>query len=405
MRGKDQVNVLIADSLPQRQVDALASRHQVTRWKPAEDDLAEAIVDQEVLVVRSTEVTAAVIDAAPRLAVIIRAGAGFNTIDWRAAANRGIYVCNTPGKNAVAVAELTMGLITAIDRRIPDAVADLRSGQWRKKEYGRARGLAGRTLGIIGFGDIGMRVATRAAAFDMEVLTRAKQGRTAEQLERIDELAVTLVADRAELLARSDIVTLHVPATTETIGMVSAEFLSHLRPGTVLINTSRGDIIDEAALLEAIDAKDLWVGLDVFADEPAAGTAEFDSPLAKHPNVYATHHIGASTDQSQDAIADEVVAIMNDFGRGVIRNCVNLMSPPHGTVVISVRHHNRVGVLARVLGILRGAGLNVQQMENRIFEGAMAATATIHLYGELSEETVQEVVDSLDVFGVSVSRA
>ncbi len=185
--------------------------------------------------------------------------------------------------------------------------------------------------------------------------------------------------------------------------MVSADFLSRLRPGAVLVNTSRGDIVDEDALLAAIDEKGLWVGLDVFADEPAGGTAEFDSELARHPNVYATHHIGASTEQSQEAIADEVVAIVDDFARGVVRNCVNLASDPHGTVVISVRHHNRVGVLARVLGILRGAGLNVQQMNNRILAGQLAATATIHVYGELTDETVAEVRSSQDVIGVSVS--
>ncbi|CAN5480108.1 MAG: phosphoglycerate dehydrogenase [Acidimicrobiia bacterium] len=397
------MKILIADRLPQSHLDVLASRHQLTLWNPDETTLIEAVAGQEALVVRSTKVTADVIDAATELALIIRAGAGVNTIDWRSAANRGVYVCNTPGKNAVAVAELTMGLITAIDRRIPDAVTALRSGQWRKKEYAKARGLAGRTLGIIGLGEIGSEVARRAAAFDMVIATEERPGRTDEQRALIDELDITVMPERFDLLGMSDVVTLHVPATTETIGMVSGEFLSHMRDGAFLINTSRGDIIDEEALLEAIAEKDLRVGLDVFANEPAAGTAEFDSPLAKHPHVYATHHIGASTDQSQDAIADEVLAIMNDFGRGVIRNCVNLAREAHGTVVISVRHHNRVGVLARVLGILRSSGLNVQHMENRIFDGEQAATATIHVYGELIDDTVRQVRESLDVFGVSVS--
>ncbi|HEY5727038.1 MAG TPA: phosphoglycerate dehydrogenase [Acidimicrobiia bacterium] len=395
------MRILVADKLPDSHVSDLRRRHQVTVWDRG-TDMVEAVAGHEVLVVRSTKVKAETIDAAADLALVIRAGAGVNTIDWRAAANRGIYVCNTPGKNAVAVAELTMGLITAIDRRIPDAVADLRSGRWRKKEYGNAHGLAGRTLGIIGFGDIGTEVAIRAAAFEMRLVVEERPDRSPRQLDLIEQLDIAVV-DRPDLLAIADIVTLHVPATTETVGMVSADFLSRLRPGTVLVNTSRGDIVDEDALLAAIDEKSLWVGLDVFADEPAGGTAEFDSELARHPNVYATHHIGASTEQSQEAIADEVVEIIYDFARGVVRNCVNLASDPHGTVVISVRHHNRVGVLARVLGILRGAGLNVQQMDNRILAGQLAATATIHVYGELTDETVAEVRSSKDVIGVSVS--
>ncbi len=396
------MRILIADKFPGPYQDDLRSRYAVTVLGAGED-LRSAIAGHEILVVRSTKVGGEVIDAAADLALVVRAGAGYNTIDWRAAANRGIYVCNTPGKNAVAVAELTMGLITAVDRRIPDAVSDLRSGRWRKKEYGVARGLAGRTLGIIGFGDIGMEVARRAAAFDLRLVIEDRPGRSGRQQDLIDQLDITVVDHRSDLLGAADIVTIHVPATTETVGMVSTEFLSRMRRGAYLINTSRGDIVDEAALLAAIEQKDLRVGLDVFADEPTGGTAEFDTPLGKHPNVYATHHIGASTDQSQEAIADEVVAIVDDFARGVIRNCVNLTSDPQGTVVISVRHRNRVGVLARVLGILRGAGLNVQQMDNRILAGEQAATATIHVYGVLTEETVTEVRESLDVFGVSVS--
>jgi D-3-phosphoglycerate dehydrogenase len=185
--------------------------------------------------------------------------------------------------------------------------------------------------------------------------------------------------------------------------MVDHEFLSHLRPGAFLINTSRGDIVDEAALLEAIEEKGLRVGLDVFDGEPSSGTAEFHSTLAAHPNVYGTHHVGASTEQAQSAIADEVVAIIGDFARGVIRNCINLREETDGTATLSVRHRNVVGVLAGVLGVLRGAGLNVEQMENRIFAGGTAATATIHVTGTIPAEVVRVVGEQPDVIGVSVA--
>jgi D-3-phosphoglycerate dehydrogenase len=198
------------------------------------------------------------------------------------------------------------------------------------------------------------------------------------------------------------VVTLHVPVTADTKGMVSAEFLSHLRPGTFLVNTSRGDLIDEGALLDIIDEKELRVGLDVFADEPAEGEASFDSALARHPRVYATHHIGASTEQAQAAIADAVVTIFDDFARGVVRDCVNVRDEPKGTIAVSVRHLNRVGVLARILTVLRNAGLNVEQMQNRVFDGGVASTATIHVSGELDVPTMDLLKADEDVIGVSV---
>jgi D-3-phosphoglycerate dehydrogenase / 2-oxoglutarate reductase len=399
------VKILFADAFPNAQIEKLAARGHDCATAPELDaeTLPTALGGVDVLVVRSTRVTEDALAAADRLSLVVRAGAGVNTIDWRAAADRGIYVCNTPGKNAVAVAELTIGLLTALDRRIPDAVADLRDGKWRKKDYAVARGLAGRTLGIVGFGEIGMAVAVRAAAFDMEIVVQEKPGRRSAATELIAELGVRLVPDLPALLGMADAVSLHVPVTDRTRRMVDRGFLSHLRPGAFLINTSRGDIVDEEALLEAIEAKGLRVGLDVFDGEPGAGTADFDSALARHPNVYGTHHIGASTQQAQAAIADEVAAIVDDFARGVIRNCVNLRDQAVGTATLAVRHRNVVGVLAGVLGVLRKAGLNVEQMENRVFAGGTAATATIHVAGPLPAQIVAAVADQPDVIGVSVA--
>jgi D-3-phosphoglycerate dehydrogenase len=400
------VRILVADAFPTTHVDALVAGGHECVLRPELDatSLPTAVRGFDALVVRSTKVTADTIDAADRLALVIRAGAGVNTIDWQAAADRGIYVCNTPGKNAVAVAELTIGLITALDRRIPDAVADLREGRWRKKEYAAAQGLAGRSLGIIGFGDIGRAVAARACALEMEVIVEDKPGRSADVVGAIADLGVRLVQDLQTLLGSADVVSIHVPATEATRHMVDEEFLSHLRPGTFLINTSRGDVVDEAALLAAIEEKDLRVGLDVFAGEPTAGTAEFDSALAKHPNVYGTHHIGASTEQAQRAIADAVLEIVENFAKGIISDCVNVRERADGTATLSVRHRNRVGVLAGVLAVLRTADLNVEQMQKRVFSGGAAATATMQVAGGVTAEVVDRIAEELDVIGVSVAE-
>ncbi len=401
------MRILIADAFSERHVEALRSTGHDCELRADldADALPDAVSGYDALVVRSTRVTKAAISAADRLALIIRAGAGVNTIDWKAAADRGIYVCNTPGKNAIAVAELTIGLMTALDRRIPDAVADLRNGRWRKKEYSAARGLAGRTLGIVGFGEIGSAVAARARALEMTVVIEDKPGRSRAVQAVIDDLEIELVPDLPALLGRADVVSIHVPATESTARMVDRDFLGHMRQGAFLINTSRGDVVDEPALLDAIAEKGLRVGLDVFDGEPASGTDHFDSDLARHPNVYGTHHVGASTEQAQLSIADAVVEIIEDFERGVISNCVNLRERADGTVTLSVRHLNRVGVLAGVLAVLRSAGLNVEQMQNRIFAGGTAATATMQVAGVVVDDVLAELDNEPDVLGVSVAEA
>ncbi len=398
------MRILIADSFPGPQIERLeAMGHDVT-VDPGRDAgaLAEVVAGYEALVVRSTKVTAETIEAADRLALIVRAGAGVNTIDTRAAADHGVIVANTPGKNAVAVAELTMGLIMAIDRSIPDNVAELRAGVWNKKRWSEADGLHGKRLGIVGMGAIGAEVARRAHAFGMEIVVVDRPGRRPEVGALIEDLRCRLVPDLPRLLGTSDIVTFHIPASGNTAGMINREMLGHLRLGTVLINTSRGDIIDEEALLEAIEAKGLRVGLDVYADEPGEGSGTFTSALAAHPNVYGTHHIGASTKQAQRSIADEVVAIIESFGRGAVRNAVNVAAEPVGASVITVRHYDRVGVLAGVLEVLRRANLNVEQMENTVFAGANAASASIHLSALPDSATVEAISGLEHVIAVSV---
>ncbi len=396
------MRILFADSFPEQFLPHFAGHTVDVQPSLEGDDLAGAIGPYEVLVVRSTKVGAAVLEAGENLELVIRAGAGTNTIDVKAAAERGIFVCNVPGKNAIAVAELTMGLIGSIDRRIPDNVVALRAGKWNKKGFSKADGLAGKSLAIVGLGEIGLAVADRAAAFDMTVLVADRAGRPQSSIDRTRRAGVIFVPDDETLLASADIVSLHVPLIDSTRDLVNRDFLSKCRDGAWIINTSRGEVVNEPDLIEALDTRDMWAGLDVFADEPATAEGEFISALAQHPRVYGTHHIGASTEQAQNAIAEEVVAIVDRFGNGEITNCVNLVRTPLGTCTVAVRHLDKVGVLSEVLGVLRTAQVNVEQMNNQIFQGAVAAVATLRTSSGLSDEVVAQLRGLDNVLGVTV---
>ncbi len=321
------MRILFADKYPEHWLEPLAAAGHEYRREPdlGENDLVSAIGDAEVLVVRSTRVNAEVFSSAGDLKLVIRAGAGTNTIDRDAAREHGIAVCNTPGKNAVAVAELAMGLILCIDRRIPDNVADLRRGAWDKKGYSKANGILGSTLGVLGIGSIGMALMERARVFGMNLLVIAKPGRDVQTEARLDGLGVVRVPDLKTLAARSDWLSVHLPANDDTRGILGAEVFDVMKPGAAIINTSRGEVIDEAALVRAMDARGLKAGLDVYQNEPGAADDRFGSMLASHPNVYGTHHIGASTNQSQDAVAEGVSEVIAAFAAGKILNCVNGM--------------------------------------------------------------------------------
>jgi D-3-phosphoglycerate dehydrogenase len=398
------MHLLLADRLPEQTIVDLEARGHVCVMEPGlgANDLPGRIGGFDALVVRSTKVKRAVFEAADRLVLVIRAGAGTNTIDTDAAASRGVFVSNVPGRNAAAVAELTMGLLLAIDRRIADNVSDLRNGHWDKQRYSKAEGLLGSTMGIIGLGAIGFAVAERAAGFGIGLQSLAKPGRSAYAVARAEELGFTLCDSMQELLSSSDIVTLHVPSQPDTRHLVDDSFLASMKTGAILLNTSRGDVVDERALLEALDAGAVRAGLDVFADEPSSSKGAWDSTLARHPNVVATHHIGASTAQAQRAIAAGVTEIVDAFMSGEARHCVNLDPDRIGSVALTVRHLDRVGVLAQVLDRLRGAGLNVEHMVNRVFRGGEAAVATIDVADEASDDLLAALRDIPDVLGVSV---
>jgi D-3-phosphoglycerate dehydrogenase len=306
----------------------------------------------------------------------VRAGAGTNTIDVDAASERGIWVANCPGKNAIAVAELAFGLILALDRRIVDATTDLRAGKWNKTEYSKAKGLYGRTLGVIGVGTIGGEVARRARAFGMKIVAWDKHLSPA----RAEELGVSLLSTPTEVAAAADVVTVHLALHPETRGLVSDGVFASMRTGAIFVNTSRAEIVDQVALERAVKERGIRAGLDVFAGEPSGGAGAVDAPIFSLPGVIGTHHIGASTEQAQEAIADEsvrVVRLYKETGRPA--NVVNLAKKSRATHLLAVRHYDRVGVLAAVFDRLKGAGINVQETENVVFEGARAAIARIHV--------------------------
>jgi D-3-phosphoglycerate dehydrogenase len=396
------MRVLFADAIERSTADALAARGHECVFEAglSSDDLPDRIEGFEALVVRSTKVTADTIEAADALELIVRAGAGTNTIDVEAASEVGIYVTNVPGRNAIAVAELTLGLLLAIDRRIADNVADLRAGSWDKATYSQADGLFGKVMGIVGLGEIGFAVAERAAAFGLRVQAIRKD-RDEPTEERIRSLGLELVDSLEELVETSDIVSIHVPATAETESMFDARLLGRMKEGAILLNTSRGDIVDEAALLDALETRALRVGLDVYPDEPGSSATGWSSKLAQHPNVVGTHHIGASTAQAQKAVADGVVEIIDAYVRGEILNCVNLAPTRLGTHTLHVRHFDRVGVLAGVFDILRRRELNVEQMENRVFDGRNAAVATIDVVGDVGPDLIAAIEGLDNVIHVS----
>jgi D-3-phosphoglycerate dehydrogenase / 2-oxoglutarate reductase len=382
------MKVLVADKFETSGLEGLEAAGCEVVYEPdlADDRLASAIAatNADVLVVRSTKVTERMFDRG-RLALVVRAGAGVNTIDVEAASRRGIYVATCPGKNSIAVAELAFGLVVALDRRIPDNVADLRAGRWNKSEYSKARGLFGRTLGLIGFGSIGQEMARRGRAFGMHVVAWSprflRDGAAAhEPLAR--DLELTVVNSPEEVAERSDVLSIHVALTPDTKQMVGAAIFNRLKPGSYVVNTARGEVVDHAALAEAVRTRGLRVALDVFEQEPAGGTGPFTDPLVNLPGVYGTHHIGASTDQAQDAIAAEAVRVIRTYQEtGQVPNVVNLAKTTPATHRLVVRHRDRPGVLAHVFDHLRKGNLNVQETENVIFEGADAAVARINLDG------------------------
>ncbi len=395
------MKVLIADKLSDKTRDALKQLGAEVTVNPdlTADDLPEAIGNNEVLIVRSTKVKAETIESAPSLSMIIRAGAGVNTIDLEKASIRGIHVANCPGKNTDAVAELAIGFLIACDRRIVDATVDLRNGKWRKKEYGKARGLKGRTLGIIGLGSIGKAVASRAQGLEMNVVAWSRNLNE----ETAEVLGIGYCETPMEVAEQADAISVHLAANSDTKYFIGKNFFDKMKPGTIFLNSSRGEVVDTNALKQAIKDKNIRAGIDVYENEPTSGDAVYDdTELAAM--ITGSPHIGASTDQSSEAIAEEVVRVFQSYietGKPV--NAVNIREKK-SKINLVVRHYNKVGVLASVLDILRNEGVNIEEMENTIFRGGDAASCTLMLDRAPTEGVIKSIKDADNIIQVMLKE-
>jgi D-3-phosphoglycerate dehydrogenase / 2-oxoglutarate reductase len=398
------MKILIADKFSETHIARLNQLGCKVTYKPTAkaEELPQLIGPHKILVVRSKQVTAETLKASEQLALVLRAGAGVNTIDLKTASTRGICVSNCPGKNSVAVAELVFGLLLAIDRRIPDNVAALRAHKWNKKEFSKADGLFGKTLGVIGVGQIAREVITRAHAFGLRTLAWSRSLTP----QKAEELGVEHCADIDDVFRRADVVSLHVALKAETRKLVNAARLALMKPGAILINAARGEVVDQPALRAALQTGKLRAGLDVFDPEPAEGTGEFADPILDLPNFYGTHHIGASTEQAQEAIAEEAMRIIEAFvNTGVVLNCVNLATRTPAKWQLVVRHYDRVGVLAFVMDQIRRAGINIEEVQNVVFDGAAAASCRIQLNSEPGAELLSALkAGNDDIIGLEMLK-
>ena len=390
-RNKERkMRLLIADKLPREHIQTLQKIVEEVEYAPdlTAVTLADHMSNINVLIVRGTRVHSNVIKRANALELIVRSGAGTENIDMQAASARGIYVTNCPDKNSAAVAELTLGLLLAVDRRIPDQAASLADCRWDKTGFGKADGLKGKVFGVIGTGAVGREVIKRAKAFDMSVVAWSRS-LTDDEAE---ELGVSRAQTIDELLSQCDIISLHVALTPETKHLLSADRISKLKTSAIILNTARGAIIDTAALAEALRNGRVRAGLDVYEGEPSEGQGKFANVLSGVPNWVGTHHIGASTEQAQIATADETVRIIDTYVKmGNVANCVNFAKETSAEYELIVRHYDKIGVLTRILSDLRQSKINVHEVHNIIFEGASAAVARIQIDTIPPEETLKRI--------------
>ncbi|GJQ32086.1 MAG: 3-phosphoglycerate dehydrogenase [Ignavibacteriaceae bacterium] len=390
------LKVLIADQFPEKYINKLTEQGIEVSYQPklGESDIPAAAKDVDIIVVRSTKVSEEAINAADKLNLIIRAGAGVNNINTSAANKKGVYVANCPGKNSIAVAELAVGLMVAIDRKIPDNVADFRNGVWNKGVYSKAQGIFGKNLGIIGFGNIGKEVAARATAFGMNVY--------AKDISRVEGYGVKEFSEMEKILPILDIITIHLPLTDGTRKLFNRDMFKLMKPNSILINTSRAEVIDEDALLEAIEEKNIFCGLDVFVGEPEGKAGEVSSKLMNNKNIYVTHHIGASTEQAQDAVAEETVNIIKGYiNSGVIAHWVNKARWEESHYQLVVKHYDKPGVIASILNVMKKDNVNIEEVENEIFAGGLVAKCTIKLKQPLSHDTLEEIRNIPEIINLS----
>lgn len=356
--------VLVSDTLSQNGLDILAAAPGIEfTYKPGlkEDDLAKEIPGYDGLVIRSdSKVTAKVLAAADSLKVVGRAGIGIDNVDVKEASRRGIIVMNTPTGNAVTTAEHAIALMMSLARKIPAASASMKQGGWEKKAFG-GRELSGKTIGVVGLGNIGRLVAERAQGLKMHVIGFDP----VMNKERASELGVQLVS-LDELFAQADVITVHTPLTAHTKGLVNDAAVQKMKKGVLLINAARGGIFEDEALLKGLESGKIGgVAVDVFEEEPPGIT-----PLIAHPLVVATPHLGASTTEAQLRVAVEVCEQVTAYlNTGEISNSVNVPSVPRGLAPVLGPY----AILGKCLGEFLG---QVESLEPTSVEVAYAGDAS-----------------------------
>lgn len=391
-----KMKVLIADKFPELYIQKLKDADIDVIYEPklGENDIPNAINDIDCLVVRSTVVNADTINKANKLNLIVRAGAGVNNIDISIANKKGIYVSNCPGKNSIAVAELAIGLMLALDRRIPHNVADFKAGKWNKGEYSKAEGLFGKTLAIVGYGAIGKEVAKRAQAFGMNIY--------AKDVSRIEGYGVKDFSEFEQVIPIADIITVHLPQTPETKNLFNDKMFGLMKKGAIFINTSRAGVVDEEALIKAVKEKNIKVGFDVFKGEPEDKSGPVSSKLQELENVYVTHHIGASTEQAQNAVAEETVNIILQYiNSGVIAHWVNRAKATDAHFQLVVKHYDKPGVLAAIMDVLKQGSINIEEVENIVFDGGLVACCTMKLKTAATSEMLETIRNNSNVISYS----
>ena len=384
------MNVYIADNLPMEAVTELQNLGLTVSNQPkiTADELSNGLEDAQAIIVRSTVVTADCIKNSPKLSLIVRAGAGVNNIDMQAASDAGIYVANCPGQNSVAVAELAMGLILSLDRYIADNVSSFRDGNWNKAAYSKADGIFGKTLGIIGTGQIGQELIKRARAFGMPVVAWSRSLTP----QKAEKLKITRAENIEEVAESCDVLSIHLAQNDQTRGIISKEVLAKLKDGAFVINTSRAGVVDEDALFEELSSGRLKAGLDVISDEPEFKQGEFTSRFQNLESAYITHHIGASTKQAQLAVANDAVDIVRGYAKeGHVRNWLNHCKQTDAPWQLVVRHFDKPGVIANVMSELKEAKINAQELTNVIFDGKKTACCTIQLDARPADDIMQSI--------------
>ena len=394
------MKVLVKEKIAQAGIDILSEHFDVeVRTDMTDEELREKINDYDAILVRSaSKITADVLENATRTKIIGRAGVGVDNIDVKAATKKGIVVANAPGSNSLSVAEHAIGLLLAQVRQIPSANASMHAGKWEKSKF-KGEEITGKVLGIMGLGKIGVLVAQRAMGLRMDVIAYDPY----VAAERFRELGIERAETPDELYASSDFISVHLPKTPETTGLIGDDAFEKMKQGVRLINSARGGIVDEAALMRALESgKVASAGLDVFSVEPVPE----DFALARFDKVVMTPHLGASTTEGQDRagiiVAEQIVAGLTG---GVVTNAVNIPS-------VSKEAMEAIGPflpLAETLG----------QLMSALAEGPLSKV-TVHYEGELAEHdtrlltlavtkglvegTVDEAVNLVNAATIAASR-